>query len=114
MARLSVTTAGLQNQLIELKLGTNRIGRSAENDFQIIHPSISSTHCELVLKDGSVILRDLESTNGTFLNGEQVREVILNAGQTVRLGSVELLVETTEVSVAIPRFVNTELPAPPI
>jgi hypothetical protein len=38
----------------------------------------------------------------------------LSAGQTVRLGDVELLVETTDVKIAIPKFINTELPAPPM
>jgi hypothetical protein len=113
MARLSIKTAGLE-KLLELKLGANRIGRSSENDFQIVHSTISSTHCELILKDSDVILRDLGSTNGTFLNGEKVREARLAAGQTVRLGDVELLVETTDVSVAIPQFVNLDLPAPPV
>jgi hypothetical protein len=114
MARLSIKTAGLENQLLELKLGRNRIGRSPENDFQIVHATISSTHCELVLKDTDVILRDLESTNGTFLDGEKVREIKLAAGQIVRLGDVELLVENADVPVAIPRFVNLDLPAPPM
>jgi hypothetical protein len=38
----------------------------------------------------------------------------LSAGQTVRLGEVELLVETTDVTVAIPKIINTDIPAPPV
>jgi len=114
MARLLIKTAGFENQLIELKLGANRVGRSTENDFQIVHPTISSNHCEIVLKDGVVLLRDLESTNGTFLNGMQVRETELAAGQTLRLGDVELFVESTDLTIAIPKFINPELPAPPV
>ena len=114
MARLSIKTAGLDNQSIELKLGTNRIGRSPDCDFRIQHPTISNLHCELVLSDSGVILRDLESTNGTFVGGCQVRETSLNAGQTVRLGDVELLVENTEAKVAIPKFFELDLPAPPV
>lgn len=114
MARLLVKTAGLENQLIELKLGTNRIGRNPENDFQIAHSTISSTHCELVLRESGVLLRDLESTNGTFVNGDPVREVELVPGQMVRLGDVELLVETTDLNISIPEFANLDLPAPPV
>jgi hypothetical protein len=114
MARLLVKTAGVGNRLIELKLGTNRIGRSEDTDFPILHPTVSSLHCELVLMNEGVILRDLESTNGTFVDGRAVREARLSAGQTVQLGDVELLVETTDVTVAIPKFIDPELPAPPV
>src|SRR5581483_11140570 len=104
MARLLIKTVGIDNRLLELKLGPNRVGRSVDADFQISHPTISSLHCEFVLSDSGVVLRDLESTNGTFVNGKPVREVKLDAGQTVHLGDVELFVETTEAKVAIPEF----------
>lgn len=114
MARLSVKTEGLNAKLMELKLGANRVGRHSDNDFQIEHPTISSVHCEIVLQEGGVLLRDLESTNGTFVNGTAVREVKLSPGEIVRLGDVELLVETTDFTIAIPKFSNPELPAPPV
>lgn len=114
MARLLVKSDGFNGQLIDLKLGVNRVGRTPENDFQIVHPTVSSAHCEMVLTDTGVVLRDLESTNGTFVNGQRVREVALAAGQTVALGDVELLVETTDVTIAIPKFSNLEIPAPPV
>src|ERR1039457_4544334 len=114
MAKLLVKTVGLENTLIDLRLGINRVGRSADADFQINHPTISSIHCELVLRESGVLLRDLESTNGTFLNEKRVLETELSAGQTLRLGDVELFVENTDVTVAIPKFANTDLPAPPV
>jgi pSer/pThr/pTyr-binding forkhead associated (FHA) protein len=114
MARLLIRTAGMQNQLIDLKLGANRIGRSPDNDFTITHPTVSTSHCEVVLMEEGVIIRDLESTNGTFVDGKQVREANLSAGQLVRLGDVELVVESTQINVAIPSFVSTDLPAPPV
>lgn len=114
MARLLVKTEGLNARLIDLKLGANRVGRHPDNDFSIDHDTISSVHCELVLRDDGVILRDLESTNGTFVNDAPVREVRLSPGQIVRLGDVELLVETTDAIIEIPKFYNAELPAPPV
>jgi|SRR5882724_1780902 len=114
MARLSVKTDGVNARLIDLKLGANRVGRHPDNDFAIEHPTISSVHCEMVLQDSGVLLRDLESTNGTFVNNEPVREVQLSPGQIVRLGDVELLVESTDAKIAIPEFFNPELPAPPV
>jgi pSer/pThr/pTyr-binding forkhead associated (FHA) protein len=114
MARLSLKTEGLNARLIDLKLGANRVGRHPDNDFAIEHPTISTVHCEFVLQDTGVLLRDLESTNGTFVNDEKVREVQLAPGQTVRLGDVELLVESIDAKIAIPAFYNPELPAPPV
>jgi pSer/pThr/pTyr-binding forkhead associated (FHA) protein len=114
MARLSVKTDGLNAKLIELKLGANRVGRHPDNDFRIEHATISSVHCEIVLHNDGVLLRDLESTNGTFVNDEKVREVQLAPGQIVRLGDVELLVETIDAKIEIPAFFNPELPAPPV
>jgi pSer/pThr/pTyr-binding forkhead associated (FHA) protein len=113
MARLSVKTDGLNARLIDLKLGANRVGRHPDNDFTIEHSTISSVHCEMVLKDSGVILRDLESTNGTFVDGHKIRETELAPGQIVRLGDVELLVETIDAKIAIPAFSNLDLPAPP-
>ncbi|HLP77545.1 MAG TPA: FHA domain-containing protein [Candidatus Paceibacterota bacterium] len=113
MARLIVKTAGLERQLIELRLGSNVIGRSPDSDFPLTHPTISTIHCELVLNESGVVIRDLESTNGTFLEGQRIREATLAPGNTLRLGDVELLVETTDANVFIPKFANTDLPAPP-
>jgi pSer/pThr/pTyr-binding forkhead associated (FHA) protein len=49
MARLVVKAVGLENKVIELKLGSNVIGRSPDCDFQISHPTVSTMHCELLL-----------------------------------------------------------------
>ena len=114
MARLLMKTAGQDRQSIDLKLGTNRIGRSPDTDFPISDPTVSSIHCELVLTANGVTVRDLESTNGTFVDGQRIRETSLTVGQTLRLGDVELAVESIDIQVAIPRFVDTELPAPPV
>src|SRR5215208_6112277 len=104
MARLVIRSADLPKQVIELHLGVNRFGRSPENDFRIEHSTVSARHCDLVLANGEIILRDCGSTNGTFVAGEQVRERKLFAGQTFCIGDVELFVESTEVTIAIPKF----------
>jgi len=75
---------------IVLKQGANRIGRNAQNDLPIDDPTVSSFHCEIDFEHGTVTVRDLGSTNGTFINSVPVRQAILEPGQTLRLGSVEL------------------------
>ena len=114
MAQLQIQTEGFDHQLLDLRLGVNRVGRSPDADFTITHATVSALHCELVLRDSGVTVRDLDSTNGTFINDEPVTKAELSAGQTLRLGDVELRVENVEVIVAIPKYHRTDLPAPPV
>lgn len=72
---------------LELKPGLNRIGRNASNDLQIQDASISGTHCEIEVENDTVRVRDLDSTNGTFVDEFRIRESFLHEGQTLRLGS---------------------------
>ena len=105
----------MENRTLELRLGPNRVGRDPENDFQIEHDTISSQHCEFILSHEGVVLHDLGSTNGSFVNGQTVDHVWLEDGQTVRLGDVELLVESTDITVAIPKVEQMVVaPQPPV
>ena len=113
MARLVIKTAGFDGRVIELNLGVNLLGRSPENDVPIEHPTVSATHCEIELADDGVVVRDCGSANGTYLDGQRIKEARLSAGQVLHLGEVELLVETTEVTIAIPHF-EMPRPAPPV
>ena len=114
MARILIKTEGLPNRTLDLRLGVNHIGRTPDNDFAIPHTTISSNHCEFIVTNDGVYLRDCESTNGTFINGEPVTEAWLQAGQELRLGDVELYVESTEVTIAIPDYERpSQLPPPP-
>jgi pSer/pThr/pTyr-binding forkhead associated (FHA) protein len=65
------------------------IGRLADNDLQIDDSSVSSRHAEIRLESGAFHIRDLDSTNGTFINADPVTEAILRPGDEVRLGMVE-------------------------
>lgn len=93
MLKVRNKSAGLAAQLIHLKAGPNRFGRSSTNDFQIDHPSISSNHCQLILENGSVRIRDVSSTNGTFIDGKRVNDAVLKPGQSFWLGGIELILE---------------------
>ncbi len=113
MARLVIKSAGFENEVIELNLGLNRFGRGTKNHFQLDHSTVSNAHCEVILNEDGVTVRDCDSTNGTFVENRRVKEATLSAGQTLRLGDVELLVENTEVTIAIPKF-DAPRPAPPV
>jgi hypothetical protein len=114
MARLIIKTGGVETQVVELRIGINRMGRSPENDFQIEHPTISGRHCEVELKGEQVVVRDCGSTNGTFVAGKPIKEATLSVGQSFSMGDVQLLVDSIDMKVAIPEFeIPTEVSAPP-
>jgi pSer/pThr/pTyr-binding forkhead associated (FHA) protein len=93
MAKLVVLSAGMTGRTHELKVDKTTIGRVEDNTFQIAEPSVSSHHCELLLRGAEVVVKDLNSTNGTFINGEKVSESVLKAGQILRLGQIEMRLE---------------------
>lgn len=93
MARLVVLSEGLKGKAQELTVDRTTIGRVEDNSFQLTESSVSSHHCEVLLKGNEVVVRDLNSTNGTFINGEKITEATLKPGQTLRLGQVELQLE---------------------
>ena len=113
MARLLKKTEAGEPEILELNLGLNCFGRDPANHFAINHSTVSAHHCDIILTAEAVLLRDCNSTNGTFLNGQPVQQAVLAAGQSLRLGDVELFVETTEVKIAIPK-INRPRPAPPV
>jgi predicted component of type VI protein secretion system len=93
MARLVVLSEGLSGRTYDLKVDRTTVGRVDDNAFQIPDTSISSHHCEILLKGNDVVVKDLDSTNGTFINGEKITESVLKPGQTLRLGQCELRLE---------------------
>ena len=112
MARLIIKTTGIGKQAIELRMGINRVGRDTDCELHLPHFTVSSRHCELALTNDGVHLRDCDSTNGTFINGQPVDEAWLEPGQELRFGDVELLVESTDAIIAIPHIDRAE-PLPP-
>lgn len=68
------------------------LGRGLENDLILDDKRVSRYHAQLREIQGRLSVLDLESTNGTFVNGERVRERVLHDGDRVSLGGVELLV----------------------
>jgi len=94
MPRLLINPGTPSAWEIQLRPGTNSLGRGFSTDFKIDHPSVSTTHCQIVVDEtGKAVLQDLGSTNGSFINGTPVTEAELRPGQTLHLGGVELLVQ---------------------
>ena len=100
MPRLVVLSEGLTGRSHELKAEKTTVGRVEDNVFQIPDPSVSSHHCEITLKGNEVTIRDLNSTNGTFINGQQITEATLKPSQILRLGQVEVRLEGDQATAA--------------
>jgi hypothetical protein len=67
------------------------LGRGTDCDLRLVDPGVSRHHAEIRVEDGEVVLVDLGSTNGTFVNGQPVRRVALADGTRVTLGRTTLV-----------------------
>jgi transcriptional regulator with PAS, ATPase and Fis domain len=63
-----------------------RVGTAEGSELRILDPSVSRVHCELSVSPSSVTLRDLDSTNGTWIDDVRVHEVEVPVGTVVRVG----------------------------
>src|SRR5688500_7679316 len=69
---------------------TVTIGKATDNDVVIDHPTVSRNHLVLKRQGDRFLVQDLGSTNGTFIDGAQVREAYLGAGALLEVGDVQL------------------------
>ncbi|HEV3021549.1 MAG TPA: FHA domain-containing protein [Pirellulales bacterium] len=66
-------------------------GRSTQCDFILLHPSVSRRHAEVAVTVEQIQVSDLDSRNGTFVDGSRVRSALLEVGHTLRLGQASML-----------------------
>jgi pSer/pThr/pTyr-binding forkhead associated (FHA) protein len=93
MAKLVLLSVGMTGRTHQLKAEKTTIGRLEDNTFQIPEPSVSSHHCEVLLRGDEILVRDLNSTNGTYVSGERITEASVKPGQILRLGQIEMRLE---------------------
>ena len=97
MPKLVVISEGFTGRTIDVTTEKTSIGRVEDNKFCLTEPSVSSHHCEVWLKGDDIIVKDLGSTNGSFIGSTQLKpdaEVALKPGQILSLGQVEMRHET--------------------
>ncbi len=79
-------------ETFELQQKVTIIGRGHRADVQVTDAGVSRRHAELrFTDDGKILIRDLDSRNGTFLNGTQITERLLNDGDKIQVGSTTIL-----------------------
>jgi pSer/pThr/pTyr-binding forkhead associated (FHA) protein len=90
---LRTTADDVPEQTFRILPGVARtIGRATGADFILDAALVSRVHCQLLAhRDGELEVRDLASTNGTYINGERVEKARLAPGDRLRVGRVELV-----------------------
>src|SRR6059036_537431 len=102
LASFLVRVGELRGRRLPVKTPIVNMGRADYNDLVLPDPSVSTAHAKLQLRGGVWLLVDLDSTNGTFVDGERVKdEAPLAPGATVRLGDVQLAFEPTDDAVPV-------------
>lgn len=66
------------------------LGRGTDADIRVEDPGVSRKHCEIVVGNPALV-RDLRSTNGTFVDGEKIDELALEDGSVVKIGGTSLV-----------------------
>jgi Nif-specific regulatory protein len=94
--RLRVISGPLRDQVIDLPAGEISIGRVASNQVAISDPALSRRHCLIVPDNGSFKIQDLQSRNGTQVNGATITEHWLRHGDRIGVGDSLLLFLTQE------------------
>jgi pSer/pThr/pTyr-binding forkhead associated (FHA) protein len=88
----------------DLHGGLNTVGRNPTNDVVIHEASVSSFHAEVTVGEDGVVVRDLQSTNGTFVDDEPITEKEIRSGQVVQFGTVAFRLEIEEeIRINVPK-----------
>ncbi len=86
MATLFVIQGRDQGRQFSVGEGRKKIGRDASSDIQLLDSEVSRVHAAIEGRTEGCQLVDLESSNGTFVNGQQIKEVLLRTGDRVQIG----------------------------
>ena len=93
MAKLVILNQDMTGRTFDLITDRTTVGRVEDNAFQIPDGSVSSHHAEILLQGQDIVVKDLNSTNGSYINGEKITESVLKPGQILRFGQVELKID---------------------
>ncbi|HEY2805517.1 MAG TPA: adenylate/guanylate cyclase domain-containing protein [Gemmatimonadales bacterium] len=106
-----VSTTG--DQSIDVKpQATLVVGRAVNSDVPIYDPTISRQHAQLTVQNGGVLVKDLGSSNGTFLNGSRITEAVATPNDVVMFGKVSFYVREVAKAAEAPKPAAGGFPQP--
>ncbi len=94
--KVIVVEEGVRSEL-EFDRPVISIGRAIDNDIRIASPAVSRRHCRIETGPEGVWIIDLESSNGTLLNGQRVKRGLLKPGDNLRVGKAVLQIEPEDL-----------------
>lgn len=110
LANLVVRSGELKGQRFPIRVPIVNVGRAEYNDIVLPDATVSTQHAKLQRREGIWVLVDLESSNGTFVDGERVSgEVPLAPGALIRFGEVQTLFEPTDDTIDAQKGGSTRL-----
>ncbi len=113
MWSIRVLSGPQAGQIFELKSGKNTFGRGGQSDFKISSLGISKEHCEVQVYKDKVVVVDLKSSNGTFLNGVKIQNSIIKLGD--KLSLFDVIMDVIPKPEVISRPVQSAVPQlPPV
>jgi pSer/pThr/pTyr-binding forkhead associated (FHA) protein len=113
MAYLQIIKGAKSGARAEIKREIFSIGRAPDNDLVLDDPAVSTHHCTILRAGGEYRLRDLDSTNGTVLNGQRVQETALSAGDVIAAGSAQIRFDEEPAVPAEPAEPRAQVAAAP-
>jgi hypothetical protein len=96
MPKITMTMDGAVIREVEITKTRTALGRRPYNDVVIENLAVSGEHAALHMQGSEVSIEDLNSTNGTFVNGKVVKKQVLHFGDTIEIGKYKVLYEAVE------------------
>ena len=90
MAKLITIKNNLEHSNFKIDAGEVMIGRAQDNDIKVSNKSISAHHARIYTYMEASFIEDLNSTNGTYLNGKRILKHTLHPGDVIKIGTVNL------------------------
>src|SRR5947209_5253408 len=110
LASFLAQSGTLKGQRLAVRTPVVNIGRADYNDLVLPDPSVSTAHAKLQRREGVWVLVDLDSTNGTFVDGDRVKgETPIAPGASVRFGDVQLVFEPTDDALGVAKGGGTQV-----
>ncbi len=91
--RLVYVTRHGRQKFFPIKKEITLLGRHVDCDLQVPVKDVSREHCQLIKEADKFLVRDLDSANGTFVNGKQVTETSIKAGDQISVGQITFVVQ---------------------
>src|SRR5437879_3219582 len=106
--RLTVARGGSKGKTLKLRSAETLVGRGKGCDVRIPSAAVSRRHCRLSVRDGYVLVEDLGSANGTYVNGAKVKKHAVRPGDRLEVGSLAFVVKYELSSKALDKLLHQE------